>query len=139
MLTAEFPVANASNAAFVAGSAGSAHASTVVVVVLVVVVVVVLLVVVVEVVVLVVVVVVLMVVAVVLVVGVDVVMSDSDVVGAGVGDGASPADDSSAHPAMTSDIAIMTPRQATRKGPGCTVATVPGELLRGQVGTSCPP
>ena len=135
MLTAKFPVANASNAAFVAGSAGFAHASTVVVVVLVVVVVVVLLVVVV----LVVVVVVLMVVAVVLVVGVDVVMSDSDVVGAGVGDGASPADDSSAHPAMTSDIAIMTPRQATRKGPGCTVATVPGELLRGQVGTSCPP
>lgn len=123
MLTAAFPAANASNVAFVAGRAGFASASTVVVVVDVVVVVVD------------VVVDDIVVVAddvLVLVVGVDVVVLGSDVVGAGVGDGASPADDSPAHPAMTSDDATMMPRQVTRKEPGCTVATVPGALLRGQ-------
>ena len=47
-------------------------------------------------------------------------------------DGAPLADDAPAQPARTSDAATMAPRQATRKGPGCTMATVPGCCARGQ-------
>jgi hypothetical protein len=130
MLSVALPVVSASKAAFVAGSAGFGSASTVemVVVVVVVVLVVVVLVVV--------VLVVVVLVVVVLVVVVEGVVVEVVLVGLAVEvvlvDGAPPADDAPAHPARTSDAATMVPRQATRKRPVCTMATVPGTLLRGQ-------
>jgi hypothetical protein len=125
MLDAALPAANASNAAFVAGSAGFGSSSTVAVVVVVNVLVVDVLV-------------VDVLVVDVLDVVVDVLADEVVVPGCvvvGVGVCASPADDVPAHPATTSNTARTLPRETTRKWSRCTMATVPGAAVQSQDST----